>query len=485
MHKTHPATFLLTMLVCFAAMLPVTGAAADAPEKNLDNELALLEQWLAAQRAYDRLPAVSAAIVHDQDLLWSGAFGHADLERKEPAAPDTIYGICSISKLFTGIAAMQLRDQGKVRLDDPVANLLPWFDIEQAHAGSPDITLGGMLTHSAGLPRESDSPYWMGPDFPFPTRDEIREKLGSQSTLYPAERYFQYSNLGLTLVGEIVAQVSGQDFEAYVREHILAPLELADTDTGFPTDRREPRIATGYAFPDRDGAIAALPRYDARGITPAAGFASTALDLARFASWQFRVRAGAENPVLAPNTLREMQRVHWMDWDWQTSWGLAFGIYRIGERTLTGHGGSCPGFNTRLYIDPLSRYGVAVMANRNSANVDGYATTMLDILEGGGAPGEAGDDTMPANLADYVGSYDMQPWSGEALVFRWQDSLAMTWLPTMQPLEGMERLQHVEGDRFRTIRSDEQPGHEVFFSRDDEGRVSHVHFHSIDLPKMP
>ena len=77
------------------------------------NELALLESWLAAQRAYDRLPAVSAAIVHDQELLWRGAFGYADTERKQPAAADTIYGICSISKLFTGIAVMQLRDRGK------------------------------------------------------------------------------------------------------------------------------------------------------------------------------------------------------------------------------------------------------------------------------------------------------------------------------------------------------------------------------------
>ena len=380
MSKNYPMTVLLTALVLLASLVPASGGADDDTGHDLANELALLESWLAAQRAYDRLPAVSAAIVHDQELLWRGAFGYADTERKQPAAADTIYGICSISKLFTGIAVMQLRDRGKVRLDAPVAELLPWFDIEQAHADSPAITLEGMLTHSAGLPRESDSPYWMGPDFPFPTRSEIRAKLSSQSTLYPASRYYQYSNLGLTLAGEVVEQVSGRDYETYVREEILAPLGLADTDTGFPTDEREPRIATGYAFPDREGVIKPLPRYDTRGITPAAGFASTALDLARFASWQFRVRAGAENPVLSGNTLREMQRVHWMDWDWKKSWGLAFGVYRIGERTLTGHGGSCPGFNTRLYIDPVSLYGVAVLANRNSANVDEYASTMLDIL---------------------------------------------------------------------------------------------------------
>ena len=100
-----------------------------------------------------------------------------------------------------------------------------------------------------------------------------------------------------------------------------------------------------------------------------------------------------------------------------------------------------------------------------------------------GAPDDPAS-VSPPNLAEYVGSYDMHPWSGEGMVFRWKDSLAMTFLPNMRPLDDMMRLRHVEGDRFRTIRSDEQPGHEVTFTRDENGRVSHVHFHSISLPKM-
>lgn len=239
------------------------------------------------------------------------------------------------------------------------------------------------MTHSAGLPRESDYPYWVGPDFIFPTRNQIKEELGSQSTLYPADRYYQYSNLGLSLVGEIVAEKSGEDYDSYVRKHILIPLKMADTDTGFPTDSREPRIATGYAYPGRGDALKVMPRYNARGITPAAGFASTALDLARFASWQFRVRSGASKEVLAANTLREMQRVQWMDWDWKVARGLA-----------------------------------------------------------------------------------------------------IVSLPTMEPVKNMVLLKHVEGDRFRTIRSDDEPGHELLFRRDDSGKITHLDFHSISLPRM-
>ena len=96
-------------------------------------------------------------------LLWSRGFGYAHLEEKVAARADTMYSICSISKLFTGVAVMQQRDAGTLGLDDPVAQHLPWFRINDAEAGSPPVTVRGILTHSSGLPRESDFPYWTGP----------------------------------------------------------------------------------------------------------------------------------------------------------------------------------------------------------------------------------------------------------------------------------------------------------------------------------
>jgi CubicO group peptidase (beta-lactamase class C family) len=329
-------------------------------------------------------------------------------------------------------------------------------------------------------------PYWMGPDFTFPTQPQLRELLGGQSTIYPADHYFQYSNLALSLVGEIVAEQSEQSYERYVDEHILQPLRLSDSATGFPTDQREDRVATGYGYSGRDGKLPPLPRYAANAITPAAGFASTALDLARFASWQFRVLDGQSDAVLASNTLREMQRVQWMDWDWSVARGLAFGVYRIGGRTLTGHAGSCPGFSTRLFLDPLSRYAVITMANRNRVDVDGYATTLLDILEADGAASEpaAAISADTPDFTPYLGNYDSRPWDGEDLVFRWKDGLAMVSLPTMTPTTSLVRLKHVEGDRFQTIRSDEQAGHEVSFRRNNAGQVTHLVYHGVVLPKL-
>jgi len=466
------------------ALLTLSTSLCAQASGELKYELALIESWLEAQRAYDRVPGLSAAIVHDQKLVWTGASGFASLESAREARPDTIYGICSISKLFTGIAVMQLRDQGKVTLDDPVAELLPWFNLGQSYADSPEITLRALLTHSAGLPRESDFPYWVGPDFIFPTRQQIREELGRQTTLYPADRYFQYSNLGLTLVGEIVAEKSGEEYDSYVKKHILEPLEMTDTDTGFPAGDRQARIATGYSYPGKSDVLQIMPRYDARGVTPAAGFTSTAPDLARFASWQFRVLAGKPGEVLAPNTLREMQRVQWLDWDWKVARGLAFGVYRIGDRTLVGHAGECPGFATRLFLDPQSLYAVIALTNRNRADVDGYASVLFDIIEAGGAPSTEQADSGDDGLDAYTGSYDLQPWNGEDLVFRWKDGLAIVSLPSMQPVEDMVLLKRIEGDRFQTIRSDGQPGYELVFQRDENGRVSDLSYHALKLPKM-
>ena len=101
--------------------------------------LHLMRTWLEAERSYAHIPGVSAAIVSDQQILWDGGFGYSDLARQAPATASTIYSICSISKLFTSVATMQLRDAGKLRLDDPVAKHLPWFTIKQTNFdNSPD-----------------------------------------------------------------------------------------------------------------------------------------------------------------------------------------------------------------------------------------------------------------------------------------------------------------------------------------------------------
>jgi len=318
--------------VCLGVLLLAAsgnGQTKDTPEKNAAERaeaLRLEDAWLDSVQAYQHIPAISAGVVAGDSLIWSKGYGTIDEQRTIPASPKTIYSVCSISKLFTSVSLMQQYEAGKVRLDEAVTTYLPWAKLKETGEDSVPVTVRGILSHSAGLPRESDFPYWSGPDFPFPTHDQIRATISSQSTLFPAERYFQYSNLGLTLAGEIVESVSGEPYAQYAKAHVLDPLELNDTRTFMPMDLYGKRLAVGYGALKRDGTRDRVKPFDTKGITPAAGYTSTVEDLGKFASWQFRLlRTGKEN-VLKASTLREMQRVQYMDPGWKVSWGLCFAV---------------------------------------------------------------------------------------------------------------------------------------------------------------
>lgn len=462
---------LLLILICSPAAFSNEKAKPDFSEA-----IRLIDTWLEAQRDYDNLPGISVAIVTDQEILWSKAYGMADLEKKVPSSPKTIYSICSISKLFTSVAVMQLRDAGKLRLEDLVADHLPWFNLKQQFPDEGPITIRSLLTHSSGIPRESDYPYWTGPDFPFPTQKQVKAKLGSQKTLYSPSIYFQYSNLGLTLLGEVVAEVSGMPYQKYIEENILKPLRLANTRTKLPESLWRGKLATGYTAKKRDGTRSMLPLFQAKGIAPAAGFSSTVEDLARFASWQFRLLEKGGEEIIKASTLREMQRVHWVNPDWKTTWGLGFSVREVDGRTMVGHSGGCPGYRSVLNIDTHKKQAFIVMINACGASPSKYATGMRDILKK--AKDNTKEEKAAVDLEAYAGHYDAQPWWGENAVLPWQGKLAIFGLPSENPAKSLTLLKHIEGDTFRRVRKDETLGEEVKFERDKTGKVFRMWQHS-------
>jgi CubicO group peptidase (beta-lactamase class C family) len=456
--------FLLILFISLKAPLP-----QEKPKIDYAPAFRILDIWLEAQVDYDKLPGISVAYVEDQKIVWSEGYGMSDVEKAVQANPDTIYSICSISKLFTSVAIMQLRDAGKLSLEDRIEDILPWFNLQQQWKDSGPITVRSLLTHSSGLPRESDYPYWTGPDFPFPSEEQLKSRLGDQKTLYPASQYFQYSNLGLTLLGEIVAEVSGQSFDAYITEHILIPLRMADTQTKMPEALWRGKLATGYTALKRDGNRDMLKLFQARGIAPAAGFSSTAQDLARFASWQFRLLENGSEEILKASTLREMHRVHWVDPDWETHWGLGFSVRKVDGRSMVGHGGSCPGYRSTLSLDPLKKQAFVVMINAQGVNPSKYAEGMREILKKAESTKKE-DLAKGVDLEDYTGIYNAQPWWSENVVFPWYGKLAVLGLPSTDP-SGFTLLKHIEGDTFRRVRKDKELGEEVLFERDKSGNV--------------
>ena len=336
---------------------------------------------------YEKIPGMSVGLIHDQDLVWARGYGLAHRVDGVAATPSTMYSICSISKLFTSIGVMQQRDEGNLRLDDPVSSLLPWYDLEQAFGEGPSVSVEGIPPRIPPDSRASRrTPTGPVPNSHSPSRDEIIEGLADQETLYPADRYFQYSNLGMALAGQLVEQASGMDFDAYVRGRILDPLGMSDTYTDIPAEHRGDRFATGYTRLGRDGERAEATFFQARGIAPAAGFSSTVEDLARFASWQFRLIENGGSDVLDVNTLREMHRVHWVDPDFETMWGLGFAVSRRDGGRSVGHGGSCPGFRSTLQLVPAKKMAGVVMINAQGTSPG--VRVVADDGDGGGGAGD-------------------------------------------------------------------------------------------------
>jgi CubicO group peptidase (beta-lactamase class C family) len=442
----------------------------------------LIDHWIEAQREYDQVPGITVGVVKDQQMIWSKAYGSVDLKKNAPATTSTIFSICSISKLFTSIAIMQLYEKGKLRLDDSVSMYLPNYNLKQQHKLSGPVTIRGMLTHSSGLPRESDYPYWTGPDFPFPTQEQITERLGSQQTLYPSATYFQYSNLGMTLLGEIVTKVSGKPYDVYVEENILRPLRMVDTHPSLPVAQWGNKMAVGYGAVKRDRTRDQIALFDAKGIAAAAGFASNVEDLARFASWQFRLLNTGKTEILKASTLREMQRVHWIDPDWKTSWGLGFSVSQSEGKTIVGHGGSCPGYRTTISIDPKEKLAYVVMINAGGESPERYATQIRNIL--GKAAKEKSPKVDSLNLQQYAGRYNSQPWNSESQIVPWYGKLAVVGFPANSPSENITQLKHVKDNVFRRVRSDDTLGEEIVFERDKNGKVTGYKQHSNNYGRL-
>jgi CubicO group peptidase (beta-lactamase class C family) len=459
---------------------PTDSATADAQrakdEAARGEALRVADAWLDSVQGYQHIPSIAAGVVVGDKLVWSKGYGTIDAEHKVPATPDTIYSICSISKLFTSISLMQLYEAGKVNLDAPITTYLPWATIQPAPESGP-ISLRGLLTHSAGIPRESDSAYWSGPDFPFPTEDEIKAKIASQKALYPAEQYFQYSNLGLTLVGETVEAVSGEKYTEYAQKHLLTPLNLTDTRTYLPVEYLGTRLAVGYGALKRDGTRDVVKPFNTRGITPAAGYTSTVNDLAKFVEWQFKLLRDGGTNVLKASTLREMQRVQFMDPGWQTSYGLGFAVSHLNDHIYVGHGGDCPGYQTAVSMRNDDQTAVIVLDT--GAEVAGpFAKSVFAILDK--RKGYAFKAPAPAkdvNLEDYAGVYTRQPWGAELVVLPWAGGLTILGFPSADPAEELTFLKPKGGDIFKRVRKDGSEAEEINFVRDASGKVTNfVHF---------
>lgn len=471
---------MVTAIASVTAILLVGPAFSQtsnlASDAGFSSTITMLESWIKHHMEYHRIPGVSVGIVYDQELVYKKGFGYSDVEKQTPTSAATIYRIASITKTFTATAIMQLRDQGKLELDDPVRRHLPWFDIKNHFPDAPEITIWNLLTHTSGLPREAAFPYWT--DNVFPTREQIVETLPEQETIYPPEHRFKYSNLALALAGEAVAAVSGQSYEQYVEDNILVPLGMTSTSV-FPSDSDKARMVTPYSRVFPDGSRRRQPFTDSRGIAAAANMSSTVEDLARYISFQFHTDSTDTNTVLKLSTLREMHRVHWLHEDWSFGRGLGFSVARWDDKTVVGHGGWVVGNTTRIAFVPKDKIGVIVLTNADDGRPKYVAQRILKhispaILKATAAePAPLEPDTAWEN---YLGSYSdsLFLWVTEVMVLENKLVLYDHWSPPEDdPKSMIIELTPVAENTFR-MTGDNGNGELVIFELDDNKQVTRM-----------
>ena len=333
----------------------------------------LFEAWIGEQMAYRGLPGIAVGVVSDQQLVWAKGFGFADVESHTAMTAATKFRMASHSKLFTATAIMQLRDAGKLRLDDPVVKYLAWFHVPPAEADDPQITIEELVTHSAGLPREAGA-HWS--ERAFPDEDGVRKYVTEHTAIFSPDVRWKYSNLGFTIAGMLVEAVSGEKWADYVQKHIFDPLAM----TASSVDRRVDGLATGYGRRMPDGSREKAPFVDARAMGPATGITSNVEDMAKFVSLQFRKGKIGGSQILSTGALREMHRVRVLESTWTRGNAIGFAVNREGGKVYVGHGGSYFGYKTDTLIQLDSKVGVIVLTNADDSQPAQIAAHLMESV---------------------------------------------------------------------------------------------------------
>ncbi|HEY3190400.1 MAG TPA: serine hydrolase, partial [Solirubrobacteraceae bacterium] len=423
-------------------------------------------RW-AAERQYRRVPGLSGALVHDQELLWSGGFGRGDLDRGTPAGASTVYRMASVTKLFTATAIMLLRDEGRLDLDDPIAQHVPALRIRSRFDDGRGPTLRQAASHTAGLPREAPFDYW--DTFDIPAIDEMLASLDRTEMALAGATEHKYSNLGYALLGHVVERVSGQPFARFVGERILAPLGMADSafDSTL-SDALRARVAEGYVVREEKDPEPA-PHLEERAMNPAGGLYSTVDDMARFAMLQLRDGPAGGAQILAGTTLREMRAPVHIFPDWRRAQGVGWAIERLGDHTAVGHSGGIPGYATNVALIPALGLGAIVFCNTGTdpAALTRMALELLaPVVARGRARAEArAAPKLPRALERYTGRYDARYFSIEVKAVKGRLALVF---PNSPP-GGEITLTQLDGPLFRA-----KDGELVQAELDDAGRPTTI-----------
>jgi CubicO group peptidase (beta-lactamase class C family) len=338
----------------------------------------------------EHLPGFAYGVVLDGELVYAAGFGAANLERDLSASPGTLFRIASMSKSFTAMAILQLRDAGKLRLDDPISRYLPEAGaLKLLTADAPAITIRHLLTHSAGFPE--DNPWG---DRQLAESDEMLRGLLADGVPFSNATgvAYEYSNLGFALLGQIVQVVSSETLPSYTRREIFEPLGMRSTVWEFDRAAAD-RLALGYAW--QDDRWVHVPHEHHGSFGAMGGLITSIEDFARYVELHLSAwppRNDADAGPLRRSSLREMHQ------PWRFAGLMPDFRYPDGRscpsaraygyglrwqqdcagRVMVGHSGGLPGFGSNWVM--LPDFGLAVISFDNRT-YGGTSTINLAVAD--------------------------------------------------------------------------------------------------------
>jgi CubicO group peptidase (beta-lactamase class C family) len=427
-----------------------------------------LERRVREAQSQWHSPAVSAGLVRNGALVWSTHVGSARLDPITAPTDETQYMIGSITKTFTAVLIMALRDAGRLSLDDRLEKYLP-----RTRHGA--VTIRQMLAHASGLQREPVGRIWENLDAP--DQERLLRELEDAEQVLPVHFAFHYSNLAFALLGQIVEQLEARAWNDAVTERILAPLEMKNTSLA-PDDAGR---ALGYQVHPHTGVVTVEPKFDLKATAPLGGLWSTVADMGRYAAFV----AEPIDEILSFESLDEMCRPLIMTdvEGWARAYGLGYDLQRIGERVLAGHGGSMPGFLAGLRVRRQDRVGAVVFANTTAgaepvALAGQLVNAVLDT-EPPMAPVWTPSQSQP-DLEGILGSW----WAeGEEIVFEVRNNVLWSRIPGGLAIADT-RFARVDGGRFRAV-AGREGGELLEITRGPGGEVERMHFATYALTRTP
>lgn len=365
--KIKHLVLLASILFCqlsFGQLTPKTSAV-----------ISLIGSQISSDLQKDNLHgSISVAILKKDQVIWAGAFGYAKMEQDVRADTNNIYRIGSITKVFTATLLMQLVEEGKIKLDDPVENYLPEIKNLNGYNKYSKVTFRQLASHTAGLKREPDL---HGADVGPLDQWEQKVLACIPKTSYnskPGEQ-FLYSNIGFAMLGLAISRATGVPYMQMVQQRILDPLHMNDTYFALPEDKL-PRLAEGMSNGNGEVNVD-LPVRELKGRgyrVPNGGIYSTPRDLAKFA-----MSLIGKPDLLTPKSRKQMQEVP----PGGEKYGLGLMLYKSADLDVIGHNGSVPGYTSEMAIDQSSGYAVILMRNYNigGTNLTTIAHLFLKALK--------------------------------------------------------------------------------------------------------